>query len=78
MQQPIKLYYLYCVNKQCDMSVHHRMVEVRIPFTAANLTGVHTCSLCNQQLHSAVYIEIKHLMLAATSGELNGANYIYN
>ena len=78
MNQPIKLYYLYCVNKQCDISVHRRMVEVRIPFTAANLSGIHTCSLCNQPLHSAVYIEIKHLMSEANAPAPNNANYIYN
>jgi hypothetical protein len=78
MSQPIKLYYLYCINKQCDVSIHHRMVEVIIPFTAANLTGIHTCSVCHQQLHSAVYIEIKHLMSEDNPKKKNGVNYIYN
>lgn len=78
MQQPIKLYYLYCTNAQCDISIYRRMVEIRIPFTAANLAGTHNCSLCDQQLHSAIYVEIKHLLSEANSPRPNNVSYIYN
>jgi hypothetical protein len=78
MQQPIKLYYLYCTNAQCDVSVYHRMVETRIPFTAANLAGTHTCSLCKQQLHSAIYVGIKDMLTEANSQRPNNLSYIYN
>jgi hypothetical protein len=78
MKQSIKLYYLYCTNARCDISIYHSMLEIKIPFTAANLAGVHTCSQCKQQLHSAVYVDIKHMLTEADSGRPNNLSYIYN
>ena len=67
MNQPFKLYYLYCMNEQCAESVYNFMAELQIPYTSKNLIGTCFCCCCGQPLTSAVE--------AAMHAELEEADY---
>ncbi|MGZ3750259.1 MAG: hypothetical protein ACXVAU_03220 [Mucilaginibacter sp.] len=54
MNQPFKVYYLYCMNEQCAESVYNFMSELEIPYASKNLIGTCFCSCCGQPLISAV------------------------
>jgi hypothetical protein len=58
MNKSLSLYYLYCINRSCDISIYHRMVELQVPFTVENLGAAHNCAYCGQALVSAMDIEI--------------------
>ena len=70
MNQSIKLYYLYCMNRQCQKSIYHRMETIQIPFTAKNIVNTHVCTCCKQPLVSAIDIAIKEVVT-----EVNGKKY---
>jgi hypothetical protein len=78
MNQTTQLYYLYCVNAQCKVSIYRRMVEVQLPLTAENLIGTHSCQCCNMPLISSVDLEIQHTMAKVNSQPVKKMNYLYN
>ena len=78
MNQTTQLYYLYCVNAQCNVSIYRRLVEVQLPLTAENLVGTHSCKHCNTPLISSVDLEIQHTMAKVNSETAKKMNYLYN
>jgi len=54
MKKPLSLYFLYCINKQCSISVYHRIAEIKIPFTDENIVAKHKCIQCDHTLFSAM------------------------
>jgi len=53
MNQPFKIYYLYCMTKQCPESVYNFMTEFQVPYTRKHLIGTYFCLCCGQPLISA-------------------------
>jgi hypothetical protein len=78
MNHPTNLYYLYCMNVQCQLSIYHRMVERRVPFTAENLVKTHICSCCKDEMISAMDIEIKKVMAEAISRRVSRKDFLNN
>lgn len=78
MNQQIKLYYLYCINMHCKVSIFHNMVELQIPLTAKNMVGTYTCPHCNQPLVSAVDVALKNIMSSVNSQNSHQAKVINN
>jgi tartrate dehydratase alpha subunit/fumarate hydratase class I-like protein len=78
MKNPVELYYLYCLNMQCQVSIYHRMVELRVPFTSENLTATHICPCCNQPLVSLMDIEIRCVMAGSGAERSNKVNHLHN
>jgi len=78
MDQTTQLYYLYCVNSQCNVSIYRRLVEVQLPLTVENLVGTHNCKCCNMPLISSVDLEIQHTMAQVNSQTVKKMNYLYN
>jgi hypothetical protein len=62
MNQSLSLYYLYCINRHCQVSIYHRPEELQIPFTVENITKDHICTRCNHLLSSAIDLNIKKMM----------------
>jgi len=65
MKSSFSLYYLYCRNIRCKVSLYHLNLEVSMPLNADNLVATHLCACCNTPLVSALDIEIKHMVLQA-------------
>ena len=78
MKKQATLYFLYCVNAQCQFSVHQLMVELRIPLTSENLDSVHKCSCCYQQLVSEIDVETQHTIAETKSQMLYIPDYLNN
>ena len=78
MNQQIKLYYLYCINTHCKVSIYHNMVELQVPFSAKNMVGTYTCPYCNQPLVSAMDVALKNIMAAVDSQKTNEAKFLNN
>lgn len=78
MKKTISLYYLYCMNAKCQVSIYHRMLEVRLPFTAENLVSTHLCAFCNKPLVSSIDMEIKYIVAEATTRANPKVNYLNN
>ncbi len=62
MKKSINLFFLYCINIQCDVSIYHRNKEVRIPLNTENLLAKHICTCCNKPLTSAIDLEPKQVV----------------
>jgi hypothetical protein len=54
MKKLFPLYYLYCINKQCSVSIYYGITELEILFTAENLKATYICTCCNKPLVSAM------------------------
>ena len=61
MKKSFNLYFMYCINIQCDVSIYHKNIEVKIPLTSENLLAKHSCTCCNKPLSSAIDLEPKQL-----------------
>jgi hypothetical protein len=64
MNTATKLNYLYCINKQCEASIYHRMVVLPVPFTNS-VSNNYYCQCCKSQLISAGKIAAKALTPAS-------------
>jgi len=73
MKKSFPLYYLYCRNTQCEVSLYHFNLALRMPLNAHNLVATHLCECCTMPLVSALDVEIEHLVL-----EANYSNYRLN
>ena len=78
MSQQIKLFYLYCTNTKCKVSIYHRMMELRIPLTAKNILGKHTCPHCDQPLVSSIDDALKNVLDYINSQKPDEANFMDN
>jgi hypothetical protein len=71
-------YHLYCIDRQCQVSIYKNMLPVRIPLTAKNLVASHSCTCCHQTLVSAVDLEISDMLASANSPTIKKTNYLSN
>jgi len=77
MNKLTTLYFLYCLNKECQFSIYQLMVELRVPLTPKNLGSVHTCTCCQQPLVSSIDMEIKQMVTQTKAKMLNMNNLDY-
>ncbi|MGZ3763778.1 MAG: hypothetical protein ACXVB0_11210 [Mucilaginibacter sp.] len=78
MKKPVSLYFLYCVNMQCQFSVYQLMVEHRIPMTPENLGKTHTCHCCHKPLVSALNMNARSIVTETKSKMLFTPDYVHN
>jgi hypothetical protein len=67
MKKPANLYFLYCLNMQCQFSVYRLMVELRIPMTAENMEKTHICHCCHKSLVSALNMNARCIVTETKS-----------
>jgi len=72
------LYYLYCLNKQCQFSIYQLMVEHKLPLNEKNKSTIHVCSCCGQPLSSYIKPEEKQLSGSVRAELLQIPKYLYN
>ena len=65
MKQIPSFYNLYCINVDCDKSIHLHGVQTRVIFDIENLTATHICLGCRQPLFSPMDIEIEQMVTEA-------------
>ena len=78
MNQPIKLYYLYCLNVQCKESIYHCMKELQVPLDAKNLFKKHQCACCHEPLVSAIDIAIENVVTEAEFQKTHRPSFLSN
>jgi len=59
MKKLFPLYYLYCINKQCSVSIYRGITELEIPFTAENVHATYICTCCNEPLVSSMNFKFR-------------------
>lgn len=78
MKKPANLYFLYCLNMQCQFSVYQFMVELRIPMNAENLEKTHRCQCCDKPLVSALNMNARCIVTETKSKMLYTPSYLSN
>jgi len=78
MKKSFTLYYLYCMNIQCQVSIYHRNEEVKIPLNIENLLASHTCACCNQPLTSAIDLEMKRVVAEVNTRKVLRPSFFNN
>lgn len=78
MDKSTKLYYLYCLNLQCQTSIYHNMMALQIPLSEGNLLSEHSCTCCNRPLISAIDLEINHMLASFNLVRPDFKNYMRN
>jgi hypothetical protein len=78
MKYTVKLYYLYCLNIECQASIYAGMAELQIPSTAEKGLGIYTCSCCNQPLTAAIDAAIGLELKEVNSQKLKRQDYLLN
>src|ERR1700754_554793 len=59
MKKLFPLYYLYCINKECPVSIYRGITELEIPFSAENINRTYICTCCNQILVSSMDLKFR-------------------
>ncbi len=71
------VFYLYCLNTNCRISIYHHPIEIERALNVENLVSAHSCPCCSQALVSSMDIEIKG-MIAETSYSPSRVSIIIN
>jgi hypothetical protein len=61
MNDPLAFYNLYCINKDCEISIYRNSAQTRVIFNEENLVTTHFCECCGHLLSSAMDVEIEQM-----------------
>jgi hypothetical protein len=78
MEKTAKLYFLYCLNRQCHLSIYHFMLERAVPLTARNLAATYLCTCCGQPLVSSMVPGNEPVVINSKSQVLGQREYPNN
>lgn len=77
-ERSLTLYYLYCMNFECNNSIYNGNLEIAIPLTAKNLVANQLCKCCGMPLIAAIDVEIKNVVTQINTKAIVNTGYLNN